>query len=73
MAIETFQRQEIKFLLNEIQYQALTEQLEQYMNPDPYCVGGKDYGIYNIYYDTPDDFSGFRFQSESEDEGPRHY
>ena len=33
MAIETFQRQEIKFLLNEVQYQALTEQLEQYMNP----------------------------------------
>ena len=29
MAIETFQRQEIKFLLNEVQYQALTEQLEQ--------------------------------------------
>lgn len=56
MAIETFQRQEIKFLLNEVQYQALTEQLEQYMNPDPYCVGGKDYGIYNIYYDTPDDY-----------------
>ena len=25
MAIETFQRQEIKFLLNEVQYQALTE------------------------------------------------
>ena len=36
MAIETFQRKEIKFLLNEVQYQALTEQLEQYMNPDPY-------------------------------------
>ena len=45
MAIETFQRQEIKFLLNEVQYQALTEQLEQYMNPDPYCVGGKEQKI----------------------------
>ncbi|MDE5855165.1 MAG: polyphosphate polymerase domain-containing protein, partial [Ruminococcus sp.] len=28
----------------------------EYMNPDKYCVGGKEYGIYNIYYDTPDDF-----------------
>lgn len=27
----------------------------------------------NAADDTPDDFSGFRFQSESENEGPRHY
>jgi SPX domain protein involved in polyphosphate accumulation len=30
--------------------------LQDYMNPDPYCVDGKEYGIYNIYYDTPDDY-----------------
>ncbi|MGN0612394.1 MAG: polyphosphate polymerase domain-containing protein, partial [Porcipelethomonas sp.] len=27
-----------------------------YMEPDEYCVGGKEYGIYNIYYDTDDSF-----------------
>lgn len=38
------------------QYEGLMEVINQYMNPDKYCVGGKEYGIYNIYYDTPDDF-----------------
>ncbi|MGN1223590.1 MAG: VTC domain-containing protein, partial [Ruminococcus sp.] len=55
MAIEIFQREEIKFLLTDEQYRKLLPELEQYMNPDPFCIGGKDYGIYNIYYDTPDD------------------
>lgn len=27
-----------------------------YMNPDKFCVDGKEYGVYNIYYDTSDDF-----------------
>lgn len=56
MAIQTFARKEIKFLLTEAQYQSLLPQLERYMNPDQFCVDGKEYGIYNIYYDTPDDF-----------------
>lgn len=56
MAISTFQRKEIKFLLSMEQYEALLEEIHKYMDPDKYCVGGKDYGIYNIYYDTPDDF-----------------
>ena len=30
--------------------------LTEYMNPDKFCVDGREYGIYNIYYDTPDDF-----------------
>ena len=55
MTIEIFQREEIKFLLTDEQYRKLLPELEQYMNPDPFCIGGKDYGIYNIYYDTPDD------------------
>lgn len=38
------------------QYEELKSVIEQYMRPDKYCVGGKEYGIYNIYYDTPDDF-----------------
>jgi hypothetical protein len=56
MAINTFARKEIKFLLNMHQYECLLEEIYKYMNPDKFCVGGKEYGIYNIYYDTPDDF-----------------
>ena len=56
MAINTFARKEIKFLLDMEQYDALAEEIHKYMEPDKYCVGGKEYGIYNIYYDTPDDF-----------------
>ncbi len=37
------------------------------------CDRGQFGKIKNAADDTPDDFSGFRFQSESEDEGPRHY
>ena len=56
MAINTFARKEIKFLLDMHQYEELMKVISNYMNPDKYCVGGKEYGIYNIYYDTPDDF-----------------
>lgn len=56
MAIQTFARREIKFLLNAEQFAALQPLLAQYMNPDKFCVDGREYGIYNIYYDTPDDF-----------------
>ncbi len=43
-------------MLNMEQYEALLEEIHKYMIPDKYCVGGKEYGIYNIYYDTPDDY-----------------
>lgn len=56
MAINTFARKEIKFLLDMQQYAELAEEIRKYMEPDKYCVGGKEYGIYNIYYDTPDDY-----------------
>lgn len=56
MAINTFARKEIKFLLNMQQYESLMNVIHEYMNPDKYCVGGREYCIYNIYYDTPDDF-----------------
>lgn len=56
MAINTFARKEIKFLLDMYQYEELMKVIGEYMNPDKYCIGGKEYGIYNIYYDTPDDF-----------------
>ncbi|MBR4626251.1 MAG: polyphosphate polymerase domain-containing protein [Ruminococcus sp.] len=56
MAINTFARKEIKFLLDMHQYEELMKVIREYMDPDEYCKGGKEYGIYNIYYDTPDDY-----------------
>ena len=56
MPISTFMRKEIKFMLNMDQYEKLLEEIHKYMDPDKFCVGGKDYGIYNLYYDTPDDY-----------------
>lgn len=52
MAIETFERREIKFLLSGEQYSVLKEVLTEYMEPDPYCRDGQTYGIFNVYYDT---------------------
>lgn len=56
MAISTFQRREVKFLLSAEQFAALLPIVHEHMNPDAYCVDGKEYGIYNLYYDTPDNF-----------------
>lgn len=56
MAISTFMRKEIKFMLNMEQYEKLLDEIHNYMDPDKFCIGGKDYGIYNLYYDTPDDY-----------------
>lgn len=56
MAINTFARKEIKFLLDVDQYNNMLEEIHKYMNPDKFCVDGKEYGVYNIYYDTCDDF-----------------
>ena len=49
-------RKEIKFMLSLEQYEALLVEVKKYMDPDKFCIGGKDYGIYNLYYDTPDDY-----------------
>ena len=54
MAISTFQRREVKFLMSMEQYEALLPIVHEHMNPDKFCVDGKEYGIYNLYYDTPD-------------------
>ncbi|SMC70024.1 polyphosphate polymerase domain-containing protein [Papillibacter cinnamivorans] len=55
MAITAFKRNELKFILDSRQYSALLPRLEEYMERDVNCRSGNDYGIYNIYYDTPDD------------------
>ena len=56
MAISTFQRREVKFLLSKEQFDNLLPIVHEHMNPDAYCVDGKEYGIYNLYYDTPDNY-----------------
>lgn len=54
MAIKSFKRYEKKFLLSKQQYDELIPILSEYMNPDKFCKDGKNYSIYNIYYDTKD-------------------
>lgn len=53
MAIFTFERYEKKYLISEEQAAELIDFFvnERGMKPDKYCVGGKVYGIYNIYFD----------------------
>lgn len=43
-------------MLDKEQFEGLLPVIHEYMNPDKFCVDGKEYGIYNIYYDTPDNF-----------------
>jgi len=50
--LNTFNRYERKYLMNQAEYEALTTVLLQYMKPDKFCRGDQWYSIYNIYYDT---------------------
>ena len=54
MAIEVFNRYEIKFLLNRIQFEAMKRAIADKVVPDKYNIGDKSYTICNIYYDTED-------------------
>lgn len=47
---QSFERAEIKYMLNEFQYLSLRQYLEAYTVPDQYAESE----ILNIYYDTPD-------------------
>lgn len=51
MAIETFIRYEKKYLLTNNQFDILKNEIEKYMVYDEYCLNGKIYSIYNIYFD----------------------
>ena len=52
MELNTFKRREIKYILNERQYECLLTTAKSYMTPDLYCSNNNKYSIYNIYYDT---------------------
>ncbi len=53
MAISTFKRYERKYLVDGDTLQKIMPTLLEYMDSDPYCIGGKEYRIYSVYYDTP--------------------
>jgi hypothetical protein len=54
MAITTFRRYEMKFMLSQTEFDMLIPRLLEYMDSDDHCQNGKEYSIYNIYYDTQD-------------------
>lgn len=53
MAIEVFNRHEIKYLLTEDLLNKIKPELEQYMEVDAHSRNGDFYTICNVYYDTP--------------------
>lgn len=55
MAVEIFNRQEKKYILDEGVYHELLERIEGRVFPDEYSRGDGFYSICNIYYDTADD------------------
>lgn len=55
MAIEVFNRREIKYMLNDEQKNSLLSIITQYMDSDPFNKDGKTYSICNLYLDTPAD------------------
>ena len=55
MAIEVFNRREIKYMLTDDDKAALLDIIGDYMDADPFNKGGKTYSICNLYLDTPAD------------------
>lgn len=53
MAIEVFNRVEIKYLLTQDQVESLVPVLEEHMEKDRFNKDGKTYPISNLYFDTP--------------------
>jgi VTC domain. len=54
MAINTFNRYEKKFVIDEVQHKAILPVIMQHMRFDANCSNGREYMINNIYYDTDD-------------------
>ncbi len=52
MAIEVFNRVEMKYILSDEDLQELFPLLNEYMNCDPFNKDGKTYPISNLYLDT---------------------
>jgi hypothetical protein len=56
MAIEVFNRNECKFLIDKAVYDNIQDRLLEYMELDEYNKDNKLYTISNIYYDTSDNY-----------------
>ncbi|MBQ7132318.1 MAG: polyphosphate polymerase domain-containing protein [Oscillospiraceae bacterium] len=56
MAINTFKRYEKKYKVTDKQLEEMMPTILEHMNFDKYCVGGAEYGVYNIYFDTQDSY-----------------
>lgn len=54
MAINTFERYELKFQVPKEKKILLEAIIREHMNEDKFCVNGQKYLIRNIYYDTSD-------------------
>ncbi len=55
MAIEVFNRREVKYMLTDEDRDALLSIIGEYMDSDPFNKDGKTYSISNLYLDTPSD------------------
>ena len=55
MAIEVFNRREVKYMLNDDDKAALLSIIGNYMDSDPFNKDGKTYSICNLYLDTSSD------------------
>jgi len=55
MAIEVFNRREVKYMLTDEDRNALLSIIGEYMDSDPFNKDGKTYSISNLYLDTPSD------------------
>ena len=55
MAIEVFNRREVKYMLTDDDKNALLSMIGSYMDSDPFNKDGKTYAISNLYLDTPSD------------------
>ena len=55
MAIEVFNRREIKYMISDQQKEELLSIIGNYMESDPYNRDGKTYSICNLYLDTESD------------------
>ena len=56
MAIEVFNRYEVKYLLNQTQYENILSAVPEYMTSDQYNKNNTFYSISNLYLDSNEDY-----------------
>lgn len=55
LILQTFKRYELKYVINQEEFEIINHFLKKRMDYAPYCVHGNRYNIYNVYYDTEED------------------